>query len=89
MDTYLRLRDPPRHSAAASTTCSLMLWIGAPWSISLMQAIAQFMLSQEDHGIINKGICFIADKNFLMLGTIFSFFIPVVISVAFYGLIAH
>ena len=54
--------------------------------ISLVQAIAQFMLSQGDHGIVHEGICFIADKNFVILGTLFSFLIPTVIAILFYCL---
>lgn len=83
MDTFLRLKDPLRHGRIL-TTCSVVLWIGAPWIISSVQGIAQFMLSQGDHGIIHDGICYIADKNFVILGTLFSFLIPTVISVLFY-----
>lgn len=85
MDTFLRLKDPLRHGRVI-TTCSVVLWIGAPWMISFVQAIAQFMLSQGDHGIIHGGICFIADKNFVILGTLFSFLIPTVIAILFYCL---
>ena len=88
MDMFLRLKDPLRHGRII-TTCSLILWLGAPWTIAFVQAIAQFMLSQADHGIIHNGICFIADKNFVILGTLFSFFIPTVISIAFYVLCVH
>ncbi len=52
----------------------------------VLQAIAQFMLSQADHSIVHAGICFIADKNFLILGTLFSFLIPAVIGVVFHAL---
>lgn len=88
MDSFLRLKDPLRHGRVV-TTCSLVLWLGASWVISFVQGIAQFMLSQADHGIIRHGVCFIADKNFLILGTLFSFLIPSVISFAFYFLCAH
>ena len=88
MDTFLRLKDPLRHGRIV-TTCSIVLWIGAPWMISFVQAIAQFMLSQGDHGIIHNGICFIPDKNFVILGTLFSFFIPSVISILFYCLCVY
>ena len=87
MDTFLRLKDPLRHGRVV-TTCSIVRWIGAPWMISFVQGIAQFMLSQGDHGIIHHGICFIADKNFVTLGTLFSFMIPTVISILFYSLCA-
>ena len=83
MDTFLRLKDPLRHGRII-TTCSIVLWIGAPWMISFVQAIAQFMLSQGDHGIIHSGICYIGDKNFVILGTLFSFMIPTVIAILFY-----
>ena len=86
MDTFLRLKDPLRHGRVATTTCSIVLWIGAPWGISTVQGIAQFMLSQGDHGVIQNGICFIPDKNFVILGTLFSFLIPTVISILFYSL---
>lgn len=86
MDAFLRLKDPLRHGRVATTTCSIVLWIGAPWGISAVQGIAQFMLSQGDHGVIQNGICFIPDKNFVILGTLFSFLIPVVISILFYCL---
>ena len=88
MDTFLRLKDPLRHGRVV-TTCSVVLWIGAPWMISFVQGIAQFMLSQGDHGIIHHGICFIADKNFVILGTLFSFMIPTVISILFYSLCVY
>ena len=86
MDTFLRLKDPLRHGRIGTTTCSIVLWIGAPWGISTVQSIAQFMLSQGDHGVIQNGICFISDKNFVILGTLFSFLIPTVISILFYSL---
>ena len=57
--------------------------------ISSVQAIAQFMLSQADEGTIHQGICFIPDKNFLILGTLFSFLIPATIAVVFYVLSFH
>ena len=85
MDSFLRLKDPLRHGRAPSS-CSLVLWLGAPWVIALVQGIAQFMLSQADHGIIRHGVCFIADKNFVVLGTLFSFAIPVVIAGVFYAM---
>ena len=88
MDTFLRLKDPLRHGRG-TTTCSLILWIGASWIIAFVQGIAQFMLSQADHGITDHGICFIADKNFVILGTLFSFLIPVIISITFYSLCLH
>ncbi len=88
MDTFLRLKDPLRHGRII-TTCSVVLWVGAPWMISFVQGIAQFMLSQGDHGIIHGGICFIADKNFVILGTLFSFLIPTVISILFYCLCVY
>lgn len=85
MDSFLRLKDSVRNGRP-TTTCSLMLWLGAPWVISTVQAIAQFMLSQADQGIIQHGICFIPDKNFLILGTLFSFLIPAIIACVFYVL---
>ncbi len=85
MDTFLRLKDPLRRGRD-STTCSVVLWIGASWVISLVQGIAQFMLSQADHNIVPGGICFIPDKNFVILGTLFSFVIPTLISMTFYGM---
>ncbi len=57
--------------------------------MSSVQSIAQYMLSQSDHGIINGGICYISDKNFVIIGMLFSFLIPSVLSVVFYGLSAH
>jgi hypothetical protein len=88
MDAFLRLKDSVRNGRP-TTTCSLLLWLGAPWVISSVQAIAQFMLSQADQGIVNHGICFIPDKNFLILGTLFSFMIPAVIACVFYVLSYH
>ena len=88
MERFLRLKDPVR-SGQPPTTCSLVMWLGAPWIISLVQSVAQFMLSQSDHSVILTGICFISDKNFILLGVLFSFMIPMVIAMTFYGLCAH
>lgn len=62
------------------------MWTGAAWVISFVQGIAQFMLSQADTDIHNESICFIGDKNFLILGTLFAFIIPNIISIGFFGL---
>ena len=85
MDCFLRLKDPLRHGRI-TTTCSILLWIGASWMISTVQGIAQFMLSQGDHGVIRQGVCIIADKNFVILGTLFSFIIPTIITLLFHCL---
>lgn len=83
MDTFLRLKDPLRHGRNV-TLCSLMLWLGAPWAVSFVQSVAQFMLSQADEDSrAREGLCFIADKNFVILGTIFSFVIPSIVAGSF------
>ncbi|ELU07046.1 hypothetical protein CAPTEDRAFT_212628 [Capitella teleta] len=85
MDTFLRLKDPQHRLQAPPAACSLLLWLAAPWAISAVQGVAQFMLSQGDHGKVvrHNGVCFIADKNFLVLGSLFAFFIPAIVSCAF------
>ena len=38
MDAFLRLKDPRhRRGRRVVTACSLLLWIGAPWSVSFVQ----------------------------------------------------
>lgn len=62
------------------------MWTGASWVISFVQGIAQFMLSQAESHNTPQEVCFIGDKNFLILGTIFSYAIPNAISCGFYAL---
>lgn len=89
MDTFLRLKDPLRHGRNV-TACSLLLWLGAPWAVSLVQSVAQFMLSQADaDSRARPGLCFIADKNFVILGTLFSFVIPSFVAISFAALCRH
>lgn len=89
MDTFLRLKDPLRHGRNV-TACSLVLWLGAPWAVSLVQSVAQFMLSQADaDSRARPGLCFIADKNFVILGTLFSFVIPSTVAIGFAALCRH
>lgn len=91
MDSFLRLKDPNRRSRRRSSlsTCSILLWLGASWAISLVQSIAQFMLSQADRHVIQNGVCFVGDRNFAILGTLFSFIIPVSVAVLFHVLCHH
>lgn len=85
MDTFLRLKDPGRHGGV-STTCSTILWLGASWIIAAVQSMAQFMLSQEDTRVVQNGVCFIPDKNFVLLGILFAFLIPTVVAILFHVL---
>jgi len=50
-----------------------------------MQSMAQFMLSQadEDSRSPETGLCFISDKNFVLLGALFAYFIPSSVAVVF------
>jgi len=42
MDAFLRLKDPRhRRGRRVVTACSLLLWIGAPWSVSFVQVCLQ------------------------------------------------
>lgn len=52
---------------------------------SYMQSMAQFMLSQadEDSRSPETGLCFISDKNFVLLGALFAYFIPSSVAVVF------
>ena len=87
MDAYLRLKEPLRHRGRGSPLrCSRITWLLSPWLISLVQASAQFMLSESDHPIVHDGLCFIYNNNFLIVGSIFSYGIPNAITVAFYSL---
>ena len=83
MDAYLHLKDPIRHGRTP-TTCSTALWLCAPWAISTVQGLAQFMLSQGDHAVSKNGVCIVSDKNFVLLGMLFSFLIPAIVAVLFY-----
>ena len=91
MDSFLRLKDPQRRGRrrAPLAPCSILLWLAASWAISLVQSIAQFMLSQADRHVVRNGVCFVGDRNFAVLGTLFSFIIPITVALLFYGLSAH
>ena len=90
MDAFLRVKDPLRHGRTSSKA-SILLWISAPWCISIVQGMAQYMLSQKegDNHIIQNGACFVADANFVILGSLFSFIIPTIVSILFYALSVH
>lgn len=50
-----------------------------------VQSVAQFMLSQADEDSRSPltGLCFISDKNFVLLGALFAFLIPSTVAVVF------
>lgn len=84
MDVFLRLKDPLRHGNVAVSAWSLTVWLSAPWSVSVVQSIAQFILSMADANSRDRdGLCFIADRNFVILGTLFSYVIPVFVASIF------
>jgi hypothetical protein len=101
MDAFLRLKELQLRSSslpqsqqfqARGSPCSLLLWLGAPWAISCVQGVAQFMLSQAEHGVVivvieeRRSQCLVQDKNFLLLGALFAFVIPGAVSCAFCAL---
>jgi len=47
--------------------------------------VAQFMLSQADQDSRSPvtGLCFISDKNFVLLGVLFAYFIPSSVAIVF------
>jgi len=49
------------------------------------QSVAQFMLSQadKDSRAPETGLCFISDKNFVLLGALFAYFIPSSVAIVF------
>ena len=83
MDTYLKLKDKPRlHQTTFSF--SFLLWILAPWSVALLQSMAQLVLSwSEPNSVTPNGLCIIEDLNFALLTAFFSFFIPATVSISF------
>ena len=50
-----------------------------------VQSVAQFMLSQADKDSRSPetGLCFISDKNFVLLGALFAYFIPSSVAIVF------
>jgi len=53
--------------------------------VFVRQSVAQFVLSQadEDSRSPETGLCFISDKNFVLLGALFAYFIPSTVAVVF------
>jgi len=50
----------------------------------MIQSVAQFMLSQADKDSRSPtGLCFISDKNFVLLGALFAYFIPSSVAIVF------
>ena len=51
----------------------------------MVQSVAQFMLSQADKDSRSPvtGLCFISDKNFVLLGALFAYFIPSSVAIVF------
>jgi len=48
MDAFLRLKDPRhRRGRRVVTVCSLLLWIGAPWSVSFVQVCLHVALDHR------------------------------------------
>ena len=51
---------------------------------AFLQSVAQFMLSQADKDSRSEtGLCFISDKNFVLLGALFAYFIPSSVAIVF------
>ena len=88
MDEYLRLKDPLRHGRLLGR-CSLVTWLTAPWLIAGVQCLAQYTLSDADAHLVVDGLCLIRNRNFLIVGAIFSFAIPCVVTTLFYSLCHH
>lgn len=90
MDVFLRLKDPLRprggsHSSAAAVGTGgslLVVWLGAPWSVSAVQTAAEFALSGGGRPL--GGACFVADRNYVtLLGLVFAYVIPGVVAAGF------
>ena len=82
MDGFLRVKDKFRHTRV-TTTCSTLLWISASWTIAAIQSVAHFMLSLKDSHVLDHGVCFVRDTSFIVLGSVFSFVVPVIAAVTF------
>ena len=55
------------------------------FAIRTHQSVAQFMLSQADADsrAPETGLCFISDRNFVLLGALFAYFIPSSVAIVF------
>ncbi|XP_001514168.1 5-hydroxytryptamine receptor 2A [Ornithorhynchus anatinus] len=86
LDRYIAIRNPIQHSRFNSRTKAFVKII-AVWTISvgISMPVPVFGL-QDDSKVFKEGNCFLADENFVLIGSFVAFFIPLTIMVITYFL---
>ena len=65
-----------------------IVWLLSPWVVSIIQAVVEFVLDETELTDQNKisiapGMCFVPEKNFVILGFWFSFLFPSLVALLF------
>ncbi|XP_069035174.1 5-hydroxytryptamine receptor 2A isoform X1 [Lepisosteus oculatus] len=89
LDRYIAIRNPIHHSRFNSRTKAFMKII-AVWTISVGISMPVPVFGLRDNSkVLKDGICFLADDNFVLIGSFVAFFIPLTIMVVTYFLTIH
>ncbi|XP_051258862.1 5-hydroxytryptamine receptor 2A-like [Dicentrarchus labrax] len=86
LDRYIGIRNPIHHSRFNSHT-KARIKIMAVWTISVGISMPIPVLGLRDHSKVFKdGSCLLTDNNFVLVGSLVAFFVPLTIMVVTYFL---